>query len=147
MHLITSKIIPSSENAYWDSLPEAWQALSARPLLVLTTPYQADSPEETTLIKMLAGCQLNPDQYHILTVQADQQIAWHSLQHTLSPQYVLLLGIQPVQLGIAALFQLNEINQFNNCIIIPSLSLEQLDQYTDAKKALWLNALKPTFIG
>ena len=51
----------------------------------------------------------------------------------------------PQQLGIAAMFRLNEPNRFNERIFIPTLSIPDLEKQPDAKKQLWLGGLKPVF--
>lgn len=147
MQLIRSKIIPATQNAFWQALPEAWQSLNTRPCLVLSTPYSAGSAEEQTLLKMLAACKLDPGAYHILQVQPEQCIAWHQIKDQAKPQYVLLLGINPQQLGISALFRINDANVFDGCTFIPSLPLSQLIQMQDMRTALWVQGLKPLFIG
>lgn len=146
MQLINTKIIPDSQNIYWEALPAEWQSLNERICIVLTLPYAPGSNEEQTLLKMLGACKLAADQFHILTLQPEQKVAWHLLRETLKPKYALLLGINPQSLGISALFRLNEANDFNECRIIPSLPLEQLIQMQDMRTALWQNGLKPVFV-
>lgn len=146
MNLIQSKTVPSAENIFWDALPENWKDLPARPVLVLALSYTAAGVEEDTLLKMLSGCALTQEKYNILQFAAGQKIAWHMLRDHFQPKQVILLGVEPGQIGISALLRFNEMNAFNDCTFIPSLSLQQLQQYPDAKKGLWLQALKPCFL-
>jgi len=146
MNLINSKTVNSSEDIFWGGIPGKWEDLSPRPVLVLAAPFEATESEEGTLLKMLSGCALTQDKYHILQLPAGTQLAWHALRDKLDPQQVIMLGIEPGQLGISALFRFNEMNQFNDRTFIPSLSLQQMQQYPDAKKALWVQALKPCFL-
>lgn len=145
MFLINSKIVSEEHNIFWEDLPQSWHSLTPRFCLVLTQPYQQNGLEEQTLIKMLGACKLSPDQYHILPLEATQQIAWHKLRDHLKPTYILLLGINPASLGISALFRLHDGNQYDGCTFIPALSLEQMEQHPEAKKEFWLNGLKPVF--
>lgn len=146
MNLINSKTVSSSEDIFWNEIPEKWEVLQPRPVLVLAAPYKTAGSEEETLIKMLGGCALTQDKYHILQLENGEQVAWHMLRDKLAPQQVILLGVEPGQLGISALFRFNEMNRFNDRIFIPSLSLQQMQQYPEAKKALWVQALKPCFL-
>ena len=146
MQLIQSKIIPASQNAYWEPLPEAWQSLSAKPVLVFTVPYEAGSSEERTLFRMLDACKLPAVDYHILQLAEGIVISWGKLKETFQPAQVLLLGILPAQLGIHAMLRLHAPNHFGGCIIIPSFSPAQLDREAEAKKLLWQDALKPVFV-
>ncbi len=146
MQLISSKIVPASQDLFWAELPEAWRANSPRPCLVLTFPITDGSAQKQTLLKMLGACMLSPDQYHILEMQPGQQLAWHKLNDHYNPEYVLLLGISTAVLSIQALFRLHEPNHYNECIFIPSLSLDDLEKSPEAKKDFWIKGLKPVFI-
>lgn len=146
MNLINSKTVSSSEDIFWNDIPGKWEVLAPRPVLVLAAPYKTAGLEEETLIKMLSGCALTQDKYHILQIENGEQVAWHMLRDKLDPQQVILLGVEPGQLGISALFRFNEMNRFNDRTFIPSLSLQQMQQYPEAKKALWVQALKPCFL-
>jgi len=58
---------------------------------------------------------------------------------------VILAGILPIQLGISAMFRLNEPNKYGDCIWIPTLALTELDKLPEMKKQLWNMGLKPVF--
>lgn len=143
-NIIKSKVVGSEFDVFWtqDLITDELQ----KNTLVLSCPYLPGSTEEQQLLKMLQACTLTPDNYHIIQVAADQQVPWHQLRDRAQPQHVILLGITPQQLGISAWFRLHEPNRFNDCIWIPAVSLPELDKHPDAKKALWLNALKPVFV-
>lgn len=146
MQLISSKIVPAAQDAFWQPLPPEWQALAPHPLLVLTQPFEAGAAAEATLTNMLKACQLSASDYHILMMQPHQQVAWHALQAVLQPRYVLLLGIRPEQLGIAALLQPYAANAFSDCTFIPAAALPELEQVPEARKQLWQGVLKPIFV-
>lgn len=146
MQLISSKIIPATQNVFWDDLPEPWQQLTPLSCLAITTELAEGSAANETLLKMLSACKLSADQYHILTFNEGQNIAWHKLKTLLQPKQVILLGIHPQQLGIQALFRMHQPNSYNDCLFIPSLSLEELDASPQAKKDFWVNGLKPVFL-
>lgn len=146
MFLIHSKIVPAGQDAFWQSLPDSWYALTHRDVTILTQPYAPGSPEEQTLTRMLGACRLSPEQYHILPLDANQPVAWHKLRDQLRPRQVLLLGIAPAQLGIAALFRLHEPNSFDGSTFIPALSLAEMERQPEAKKDFWAKGLKPVFV-
>ena len=146
MNLISSKTVNARENIFWEPLPEEWIALPAKRVLVLSLPFETDSVEESTLLKMLGGCALTQQDFNILQIQPGQRVAWHALNDHFKPKQIIMLGVESAQFGISAMFLFNEMNKFYDCTFIPSLSLQQLDQYPDAKKTLWLQALKPCFL-
>ena len=145
MKLIQSQIIPASQNAYWEPLPEAWPT-DPKPVLVVTLPYNAGSPEEQTLLRMLQACKLDESRYHIVQLPADGTAAWGQIKEILQPEQVLLSGILPAQLGISALLRLHAPNAFGGCTIIPTFSPAQLELEQAVKRELWTEALKPVFI-
>ncbi len=145
MHLIHSKIVPADQNIFWDTLPDAWLSLPACRCLVLTQAYPSGSAEEQTLVRMLGACHLSPEQYHILSFQPNQRVAWHKLRSRFEPEFVLLLGIYPASLGIAALFHIHDPNNYDGSCFIPALSLTEMEKNAEAKKDFWLKGLKPTF--
>ncbi len=142
-HILSTPIIPASYNVFWD---EYAMQLQPRPLLILTGPMAAGGVEEGQLIKMLQASKLTPENYNIITLTEGEQVAWHKLTDTLTPKAVLLLGILPAQLGISALFRINEPNHFGSCIFIPTLSIAMLETRQDMKRQLWNSGLKPVFV-
>jgi hypothetical protein len=143
-NLITTKTIPNTEDVFWNDLPEKWKNLDSKRVLIICSAFTTSSNEETTLLKMLNACSLTQEQYHILQFD-EESIAFHKIKAHFEPEVILLLGIVPEQLGIHSLFRLNYPNGFGGCVIIPGLSLQAMEQNTQAKKDLWLHALKPYF--
>ncbi len=144
--IIKSDIIKEEWNALWYDIAELIKDISIKPILILSSSYQKGSEEEVQLEKMLHACKLEPEQYNILQLQETQKIAWHKLHEQLKPSKILLLGIHPMQIGISALFQINELNHFSDCLIVPTLSLSELKKQESVRSQLWNNALKPMFI-
>jgi hypothetical protein len=144
LNIIKSKVVSSDWDAFWQQ-HTAIEELEKN-TVVLSTPYQAGSQEQMQLFKMLGACNLYPEDFHIIHIKEGEQIAWHQLRDKIKPKQVIICGIMPVRLGISAMFRFNEPNRFNDCIFIPTLSLPELEKNPEAKKQLWLNALKPVYI-
>jgi hypothetical protein len=142
--IINSDIIKTSEDTFWNELPDGVTAGAEIQLLVISKPITAGGTEEVQLQKMMQACGLDAKQYYHL--QVAEPIAWHKLRDTLKPTAILLLGIHPKELGISALFHLYAPNNFDGCIWIPSIALNELEQQPEAKKQLWLHGLKPIFV-
>lgn len=143
---LKSDLLSTSYNAFWKDISDMIKDTSHKPVLILAITYQPGSPEESQLQKMLHACTLTPEQYHIVKIDEGQLLAWHKLNELLQPQITILVGALPAQLGISALFRLNEPNNFNNCLFIPTLSLNELENLPEVKKQLWMSGLKPVFI-
>ena len=144
LNIIKSKIVSSDWDTFWQQNVIADELQKST--LVVSTPYQSGSPEEIQLQKILQACTLTPDTYHIVQLDPTQEASWHIIRDKIKAQYVIIFGIMPQQLGISAMFKLNEPNRFNDCIFVPTLSLQELEKQPEAKKGLWLNALKPVFV-
>lgn len=142
--ILNTDIIKTSEDIFWNELPDGSNTNRETILIVLSKPVMAGSAEEIQLQKMMQACQLDGNQYHL--IQIEQPIAWHKLRDTLKPKAVLLLGIHPRELGISAIFHLYAPNNFDGCVWIPSIPLHELEQQPEAKKQLWLHGLKPVFV-
>lgn len=144
LNIIKSKIVSSNWDVFWEQNTQIQEL--EKNTVVLSTPFQQGSAEETQLLKILQACTLTPEQYHIIQIQPEQQLAWHQVRDKVKPEFVIIFGVMPQQLGISAMFRLNEPNRFNDCIFIPTLSLPELEQQAEAKKQLWLSGLKPVFV-
>lgn len=145
MLLLRSKIVPATQDAFWQPLPERWLSLSPARLLVITSPYQPESIEATTLSKLIQACGITEGvDGHILMFE-ESSIAWHLLKAHFSPAHVLMFGILPAQLGISALFALNAANRFDGSIFIPTIAPLSFSQDAGTKKLLWESVLKPAF--
>ena len=143
---LKSDLVSTSYNSFWKDITDMVKDTNPKPVLVLTITYQPGGPEESQLQKMLHACNLTPEQYHIINIDQGQLLAWHKLYELLQPKIAMLIGALPAQLGISALFRLNEPNNFNNCLFIPTLSLKELENLPEVKKQLWNSGLKPVFI-
>jgi hypothetical protein len=92
---------------------------------------------------MMAACRLSESDYTLTFVQADGKLSWAAMSAANPPKHILLLGVNPRQLAIQALFKLNTMNDFMGYTFIPSLSLSQIEDSPEQKKDLWLQGLKP----
>lgn len=144
--LIQSDIVPAANDVFWKEVTELVAGKESKSILVITNKLDAGSSEMQQLQKMLDACKLTPDQYNLLMLDNGQTAAWHMLREKLNPKIIFLIGIMPAQLGISALFRLNEPNNFNDRIWLASISLKDLDQNPEIKKQLWLNGMKPVFL-
>lgn len=142
-NLINSEIVPQKYDEFWDE-PSCEITNPEAEILVLTRPYDQGSSQEEQLTKLLNACNLTKNQQTV-QIPENQNIAYSKLKQKFNLKSILLIGVHPKQLGISALFRLNEINRFDNLNYIPTQSLEELESNPDLKKALWVNALKPLF--
>lgn len=146
MNILNTDIIKNDQDVFWER-SSLLDGLNYRPVLVLTSEFEHGSLEEEQLIGILkSGCRLLEEQYNLVQFKEDTKIAWHQMREQLEPRVVLLFNISPAQLGIAALLRLNEINSFDDCYWVPSLSLGLLAQDKALKGQLWTNGLKPLFV-
>ncbi|MCW3122886.1 MAG: hypothetical protein JWQ38_2378 [Flavipsychrobacter sp.] len=146
VNIIRSEIINNKYDALWEDISPLIDGAEARPVLILVNECDANSTEDTQLRKMLDACKLAPEQYNIIRLQKDQQVAWHQLREKLEPKVVFIIGVMPVQLGISAFFRLNEPNNFGDCTWLPTLDIRELEKFADVKKQLWVSGMKPIFI-
>ncbi len=144
LNIIGSKIISNEFDIFWNENISAGE--THKTTLVISASYDAGSPEEQQLQKMLQACSLTQDNYHVVQLSENSSVAWHQLRDKAQPEFVILLGLSTQQLGISALMRFNEPNRFNDCIFIPTLAPGELEKQPEVKKQLWLNALKPVFV-
>jgi len=143
--IINTPIINPETDIFWQNEQRS-SSVSNIETLIITNKIEADSPEEIQLNKILEACKLNKESYVLMQLDAADKKAWHTLKANYHPQAVILFGVHPQQLGIAALFRFNYYNNYDGAKWIPTLSLSELEQNAQAKKDLWVNALKPTFV-
>ncbi|MCB0698939.1 MAG: hypothetical protein H6551_03825 [Chitinophagales bacterium] len=143
-NIIQTKTLGNETDVFWQD-SELLNAISPRTVLVLTLRIQEGSAESTQLEKILAACKLNAEQYNLIQLDNNEQLAWHQLKQSAQPAVVILFGIHPSNLGISAMFRFNSLNNFDKTQWIPTLSLQELEKNQEAKKALWTDALKPLF--
>jgi hypothetical protein len=146
MNIIKSGIVSAEYDGFWDEATAVTRNLIVKPVLIIVNTYTPGSNEEAQLGKMLGACGLTNEQYNIIQLDKDQQMAWHQLREMADPKVVFLIGVMPAQLGVSVLFQLNSANNFNDRIWLPTLSLAELEQYADIKKQLWVNGMKPVLV-
>jgi len=142
MSIIKTDIVSAENDVFWNDVSDITSGHVPRPVLVITNTREHDAQ----LLKMLEASKLAADQYNIIYVEEGRQVAWHQLHYNLKPGVVFLIGVLPAQLGVSALFKLNEPNRYNDTIWLPSLSIAELDQRADVKKQLWLQGMKPIFV-
>ena len=145
MQLISSKIVPATQDAFWQLRDDISQMVK-RKVLVLCPSANHDAAEEKLLENLLQNaCKIPANNTHIIQLAEGELVAWHLLKAQLEPEYVLLMGIHPQQLGINAAFAFNASNRFNGAVIIPTLPPTELILPSEMKKALWNFALQPLF--
>lgn len=145
--IILSPVVPAGWDIFWQELPEQLRSYTPADTLVISTVFAAGSAEEQQLQKMLSACKLDPAQYRIIQLDAGQRMAWHRIRELLQPGKVLLLGINPEQLGISALFVAHEVNNFDQVQWMPTVSLSQLLQDNNLKQHLWANVFRKVYFG
>ena len=146
MNLLKSDIVGAQYDVLWEDVSATIAGAGIRHVLILISETDKGAEEQVQLRKMLDACKLKPEDYNIITLQADKMIAWHQLREKLDPKIVFLIGIAPLQLGISSLFRLNEPNSFNDRIFLPTISIREQEQFPDMKKQLWINGMKPIFV-
>ncbi len=144
--IIKSTLVPDVYDKFWEDISSINMPNNASSVLVLCSLFSSGSAEEQQLQKMMAACKLDASQFTVFYINEDKVIAWHKLKEKYSPKIVFLFGIHPKQLGISSLFMLNGPNHFSECIWLPTLSLNNLENNKEAKRHLWENAMKPVFI-
>ncbi len=146
MNLFNVDIVRNEWDAFWNDATDIKKTHEDANVLIVSAPYDTAGAEAIQLEKMMGACKLDATKYNIVQVPAKEKMAWHKLKCIFAPQYVILLGIMPAQLGISAGFRLFGPNRFDDAIFIPSLSLTEMEQKPDAKKQLWAEGLKPMFV-
>jgi hypothetical protein len=144
--LISSDLVPAANDVFWQDVTALVAGMEQKPILIITNIIEQGSAEKLQLQKMLDACKLTPDKYNLLMLAQGQQAAWHLLREQLNPKIIFLIGIMPAQLGISALFKLNEPNSFNDRVWLATLPLKDLEQNAELKKQLWVNGMKPVFV-
>ena len=146
MNIIGTDIIDRKQDVFWEPFHRL-DDFTPRRVLVVSTPFDARSKEEEQLLGILkSGCRLLDDQYNIIQLKENEQVAWHKIKGIVQPKVVLLFSILPSNLGVNAMLLLNNINNFENSFWVPSVSLTQLMQDVNTKGTLWNHALKPLFV-
>lgn len=142
-NIFNTDIVSAAFDVFWED--ERIKQLAPRDTLVCSLPFESGSVAETQLLKMLAACKLTEDQYHIIQLAPQEKMAWHQLKAYTGASKIMLLGILPAQLGVAAMMLPNEVNQFDAAQWMPSLGLEQIAQNDALKKQLWVNVFQKVY--
>jgi len=146
MNLYNVDIVKNEWDSFWNDAIDVKKINNEARVLIVSTTFDTGSAEAAQLEKMMSACKLDNTAYNIIQVPGTEKMAWHKLKSIFAPQYVILLGIMPAQLGISASFRLFGPNRFDDAIFIPSLSLTEMEQKPEAKKQLWAEGLKPMFV-
>ena len=141
--IFNTELVSAAFDVFWED--ERIKKLPARDTLVFSLPFESGSVAETQLLKMLAACKLSAADYHIIQLAPDEKMAWHLLKSYTQASKIMLLGVLPAQLGIAAMMLANEVNQFDGAQWMPSLSLDQIAQNDALKKQLWVNVFQKVY--
>ena len=145
MKIINTDIVTAEQDIFWNNIPRI-ERLTVRPVLILSPAFEEQSTEADQLNSILkAGCKLNEEQYNIILLKDGEKLSWYRLREQLAPKIILLFNVLPAQLGISSLFRFNDINNFDKCLWVPTVSLQILIQDKTLKGQLWNNALKPLF--
>ena len=142
--IINTPVVYNRWDAFWQS-PEKHN-LQKRQVLVISTPFEANSEVGKQLQKILAACKLSEDQIQMLILNDEEEIAWHHLRDLVAPKQVVLFGIEPSLLGIIAQFMPHQVSRFNGASWLLTLSLDELMKRTEIKTHLWNYGMKPVFL-
>jgi hypothetical protein len=143
-NLIKTKIVSNDLDHLWDE--QRIVPLKENDVLVISTQYDAGSPEEAQLIKMMQACKLEPEGYLVLQLEQEEIIGWHKLRDKVKPKTVVLLGISPASLGLSVHLMPHQVGRFDGCNWIPTLGLIDLNKHPEIKGHFWNYGLKPVFI-
>jgi hypothetical protein len=95
--------------------------------------------------RLVTRCGPGPDDYVVVRVSEAGAPAWRQLQAAVSPQFVILLGVLPSDLGVHALFVFCEPNRFGGALWLPGPSCAQMNTEVALRKQFWEKALAPAF--
>lgn len=143
-HIFDNSLLLSDYDDFWKE--EKINILNPVRTLVLSLPIGVSSPEMEQLQKMMGACGQTSGDYRLLALEKEERLAWHRLREKIKPKIVLLLGVSPEQLGIRALFQVNEANSFDGVSWVPTVSLTELMQHSALKKHLWANVFQKIYL-
>jgi BarA-like signal transduction histidine kinase len=145
-NIINSKIINTSQDVFWLDVQLPSSPSAHYDTVIISQHFEDGSAEQVQLQKMMQACKLSETDYLVIRMNEGEQIAWHKLRDAIQPKVVITLGIPTQALGISANLHMDTTNEFNGCTWIPTHSLTELEKHPEAKKDLWLHALKPVFV-
>ncbi len=143
MNIIKTDVVDAKFNPLWNDLPAAIAGLGTKPVLVVANEAAPGSAEFQQQQKMIDACHLTDDKYNLIRLKPGELLSWSKLRDALQPKIVFLIGILPAQLGVSALFVLNNPNNFDNSIWLPTLTTGELEQHKELKQQLWNNGMMP----
>ncbi len=146
VNVLKSDLVTSGYDVYWDEDAPLLKNALPKPVLVVVAEWERGETDAAQMKKMLEACQLKPEQYNVVQINESDKISWKQLNRSFNPNIVFLIGVMPATLGVPVLFRLNEPNNFNEKIWVPTISISELDKFAEVKKQLWLNGMKPVFI-
>ncbi len=144
--IFNTPLVPEEINKFWEDAASVAGDMAPKDILVISCPLGNEGRDKAQLLKMLQACKLEDYQYNLIELPADTLIAWYRLREQLKPRYILLVGIEPQQLGMSVIFMPHQVSRFDEAVWVFTWSVPQLEQYPDAKKHLWGYGLKPVFI-
>lgn len=144
--IINTDLISKESDRLWQDTSHLLKDLNPRKVVVLSGPFKNEDEESALLTKMLAACKLTPGEYHLILLQEDDLLAWPLIREATQPSQVILLGVEPSQLGMAVQFMPHQVSRFDERSWIPSASLSTLIEQPAIKNHLWNYGLKPVFI-
>lgn len=144
--IFNTAIVPETVNDFWKEEGLPTDNLPPRDVLVITRPLGNEGKDQSQLLKMLQACKLEEAQYNRVELPDASLLAWHRIKDQLKPRYVILIGVDPQQLGLSVVFMPHQVSRFDNTVWVYTWSIPQLEQYPEAKKHLWQYGLKPVFV-
>ncbi len=144
--IFNTLLVPEQINEFWEDAGSVAGNMAPKDTLVITCPLGNEGKDRAQLLKMLQACKLEDHQYNLIELPEDKLIGWHRLKEALKPRYILLVGIDPQQLGMSVVFMPHQVSRFDQAVWVFTWSIPQLEQYPEAKKHLWQYGLKPVFV-
>lgn len=144
MDIFTTPIVPSSQNAWWQDLPASWNNLSAGKILMIATAETSKNYQDG-LEKMVKACKVDPSNANIMILDDKERIAWNRLNTLLQPELVMLLGVDPSQLGIQSRLTPNALTSFDGCTWIVTAAPSIFFEDTTLRSHVWNNCLRRHF--
>lgn len=138
-------MIPASVDAAWEHQSPKLAGATAAGMLVFARPFSAGSQEEVTLQNMVKACGFAGGAAQIIQLDENESMPWAMARAAVQPQYVLLLGVPPAQLGISAQLPANAATEFSGSTFIWTATLQSLTTSEAARKSLWKDVLQPVF--
>lgn len=144
--IIHTDVVSEKWDKFWEESQTNIADKATTEVLVLSTPFAANSEDDNQLAKMMQACKLLPDDYKVIQVDANNTLSWHILRDKLGIKTIILLGLQPQDIGVSVQLMPHQVSRFNSCNWIVTASLPELRVHAEIKGHLWNYGLKPVFI-